>query len=170
MPAEVPDRSLELDRRRRAYFREQHVDVARFERRETRNSRLRCAGKLPRVKLNWRIRVHRLQMEMMKAWRCKSIRLSLSLGSTVANPIQTMAATSRVLAVTRLSSNPEIESMSVPADAGATGQGPPLRRPAARPPLKSREGTRACPCRADCSNIGHQATRSSRGRRLCLLK
>jgi hypothetical protein len=82
MPAEVPDRGLRLDWRRHADFCEQHVHFARFERRETGNRRLRGARELLYVKLNRRIRVHRIEVKMMEAWRWKSIRLIFSLGLT----------------------------------------------------------------------------------------
>src|SRR5690348_9107398 len=82
MPAEVPDRGLRLDRRRRTDPGEENVNFARFERWETSDARPGRARELLHVKFNRRIRIHRIEVKMMEARRWKRLCLSLRLGST----------------------------------------------------------------------------------------
>lgn len=79
MPAEVPNRCLRIGGRRLADFCEQNVHFARLQGRKARESRFRCAGKLLRIKINCGVRVHRIEMKVMKPRRRQRIGFAICL-------------------------------------------------------------------------------------------
>src|SRR2546423_982777 len=69
MPAEVPYRGLGRRGRWRGYPGEQDQDVVRrLERRQPTPGHPRSGRELPSVEPNCRLRIDRVQMEMVKAW------------------------------------------------------------------------------------------------------
>src|SRR4029077_20592793 len=68
MPAEMPDRALRLARRRAVDLVEQHHHVIRRkQRRVAAPMSFLCAGELPGKKIDRRLGIDRVQMEMMEA-------------------------------------------------------------------------------------------------------
>src|SRR5258708_7778491 len=77
MPPEVPDGSLRRCRRRRRHFREQDQHaVGRFERRKPAPHRSRGRPEVLGVEVDSRIRIERIQMEMVKGGRCEHLNSS----------------------------------------------------------------------------------------------
>src|SRR6266851_297053 len=77
MPPEVPDGSLRRCRRRRRHFREQDQHaVGRFERRKPAPHRSRGRPEVLGVEVDGRIRIERIQMEMVKGGRCEHLNSS----------------------------------------------------------------------------------------------